>query len=527
MSHPHLNLQIASNIKQLSRQESCEICFIIDFIPHHSLNQIALQRSAKPHLSLLLDRSHSMLMVVDEEEELIRGNIFYADGNQWQGVERKDGQPLTTLLDRMLECAHSTTRALKDQDRATIAHFSSDLSHFQTFHGHQKTEIKKAIEEVKKGSNQGTNMLKALKGTFKHLKKSTQQPTSVLLFTDGMPDANTEYQILQLAEQYARQGIGLHALGYGHEINMDFLNQITSASNGLLMHGHDHQSMMNSFHDYLKRSQSTAISDLILQLEFDSCLIPKAVYSAKPQQKLLHRLEASQSSVILPLGHVEAGSFQTILVKCAVQKEKLKSGHVQDLLKAHMSCSIPSLSKEEKDTLSYRLPVQDRLIKDNRHYDAIEMTFLKSKEAFFHELVHQKKTTEAIELAKYLRDAYAQLDADSSDQVADNFYEILEMYKRTGQLDPVQLQEKLNEITMSSSTCILSKPMTDDSATMVTNVMKNPNPHQSGNTKHMTGDMAEEFSGQSATQFGHTNQNAPRSFTRKNRRKRPANIFKF
>lgn len=145
----------------------------------------------------------------------------------------------------------------------------------------------------------GTEIYKGLELGFKQviLNRSTQRINHIILITDGRTYGD-EKNCEQLAQEAADLGIGISALGIGHEWNDTFLDHLTSKTGGICK--------------YIPENGDIRISILEEISRLGSCLTEQITYNFQVAQNIelssVYRLQPD-ASPLEPLSPVNLGSM--------------------------------------------------------------------------------------------------------------------------------------------------------------------------------------------------------------------------
>ena len=147
-----LALHHYSNYNAISNREDLDFSLIFDVEPHKKLRRIAQRKEAFPHMALLLDCSGSM---------------------------HDTDQHGSRYIDQMIKCATSLIDDLNDKDQVSLAFFASTVSEVQSFKGHERDQLRAAIERgVDHYGN--TNMAAGLERMIQVLCSDSSRPRNIL-----------------------------------------------------------------------------------------------------------------------------------------------------------------------------------------------------------------------------------------------------------------------------------------------------------------------------------------------------------
>jgi hypothetical protein len=225
--------------------------------------------------------------------------------------------------------------------------------------------------------------------------------------------------------------------------------------------------MLRQLRAVVKDAQETGLTDLVLELNFDQSFIPQELFRGKPQNQLLKKLKQNQRQVRLPIGNLNAGSWQTFYVKGKLLGRGQTSGQ-QPVATARITYRRPQDQELYHAELSYAVPLELRTRPDRVIQESMELTLLKSLERDLQQFANQGDYQRAKLLAAQLVTAYRELSSPEGEESATHFQALLEGLSKQGKIDMAELQQLLNHVSESSTTSTNSQRFGDSSGTNVT-----------------------------------------------------------
>jgi len=466
---PSVELALSSDHSAVNGQRDSELVLAIEVAPSRSLRGVARRRSARPHVMYALDVSGSMTVVTDDPDELVDVGRHVIDGSEYRIVERRDGAELSTLMGEMFSTAEASLAELKPEDQISVMHFSSELSQPQSFSAQQRAEVTRAIHKGESLKHQETNMSGALAQVRAQLSAERSRPKCAVLFTDGMPDQGTERRVIDEARRCAQAGIPVHVCAFGDQLSHDFLSEISAVSGGQVHIGRDQDTLLRQFSSMIRDAQQAGLIDLCLELSFDERFLPAEVFRGKPQNQLIMRCKPGTRRLTLPLGNLNAGSWQSIYVKGRL----LGSGEIsgaQPVASVQLSYRSPDEAQTRSVSARYAVPLAERSRRDRQIQELVEITLLKSTEKDFNEAVNRGDQPEMMRLALELHHAYEALESPEGQQGAENYRQVVKALSDRGVLDAEELQRLINQSSEASTTSAQSERFGVGSSTNVSRV---------------------------------------------------------
>ena len=422
-----LHLHILSDQRHVSTQQDHDLNLIVELEPNKSLRKIAQKRTASPHLGLILDCSGSMC------------------------VNSGNGQ---TYVDQMIECASAISDLVQDNDLISVEFFSTQVSEIHDVLGHDKSRLKQVIQQAKNHPYGNTNMAGALQKMVDKLALSNDRPRSILLFTDGGP-SGPKQEVITIAQQAAKKGIMVNICGFNDELKLSYLSQIAAVGNGQTFRSVNQQELRREFRAFTQDAQQHGITDVILEFKLHPNYMPKHLFRGKPQHQYLRQLKTNERSLSIPLGSINAGSWQMILINGKMLGSELNDEEA--LITAKVSYSVIGYKERfQTDDISFNLA---RLSQAPRYYREIhqqtEMTLLKEEEQRFQKLKKKNNIDQALSTLKAMIQRYRQIGTIEANRLANQLSETLQTMAQSSNIQ----QSHLNDISQATSTATGVTPL--------------------------------------------------------------------
>jgi hypothetical protein len=429
MQKQQLNVILGSDHKHISTSQDHDLNIAIELAPAKSLRTIAHQSSAAPHLGFVLDCSGSM--------------------------HEKDGSG-RRYIDQMVECASSVTRLLKDTDLVSVCFFSTEVSQVHRVKGTQRAKLKSTIEQALTHPYGNTNMKGGLDVMIDDLQKSKDRPKHLLLFTDGGP-TGSKTAVVNTAREAASMGISVSVCGFNDQLRLPYLSQIATAGNGETMRSINERELRYKFAQFTSNAQQTGINNLTLELELHPGFIPQHILRGKPQNQYLRALKPKDRVIHLPLGSINAGSWQLLILNGRIFGDRFKTG--ETLVKASVSYTVVENGAKMFTTREKLiLPVSSERPRVNRRvHEVIQLPLIEVEVQRFEKLNHNKNQEESIKRAQSIIRAYEEIESPEANQLAESFRQTLKQLSKGGSLN----NKILNELNDATSTTVGTGRLSD------------------------------------------------------------------
>ncbi len=160
----------------------------------------------------------------------------------------------------------------------------------------------------------------------------------LVLLTDGQTE--NEKECLLRADDAARLGVPITALGVGRDWNEDLLIEMANRSGGTADYIARPDEITEYFRNTVQKAQSTAVHNATLNLRLVQGVTPRAVWQVFPLIDNLGYKPVSDRDVTVPLGELETGQGRTMLVELLVDPRPVGTYRVGQV---EVSYDVPAL----------------------------------------------------------------------------------------------------------------------------------------------------------------------------------------
>jgi Ca-activated chloride channel family protein len=165
--------------------------------------------------------------------------------------------------------------------------------------------------------NGGTKIAPAVERGLAEIEKGPPHAVRrLILLTDGQTE--NEKDCLRQADEAGRRGVPITALGVGKDWNEDLLIDMANRSGGTADYIAQPQEVDEYFSSTVQRAQATAVQNATLTLRLVQGITPRAVWQVVPLITNLGYRPVSERDVSVPLGELQTGSGQVLLVEVLV-----------------------------------------------------------------------------------------------------------------------------------------------------------------------------------------------------------------
>jgi Ca-activated chloride channel family protein len=178
------------------------------------------------------------------------------------------------------------------------------------------SEAQRKINQIRDAG--GTKIAPAVEKGLRELAKGN--PTALrrmVLLTDGQTE--NEGDCLRQADEAARQGVPITALGVGKDWNEDLLIEMANRSGGTADYIDQPDKIVDYFQTTVQRAQATAVQNANLTLRLVQGVLPRAVWQVYPLISNLGYQPVSERDVSVPLGEIESGAGRSLLIELLVE----------------------------------------------------------------------------------------------------------------------------------------------------------------------------------------------------------------
>ncbi len=233
-------------------------------------------------------------------------------------------------MDKLRDATRQVIDMLQSDDYISIIFFSSrvEVAFPSQPVGNEahRAELKARIARQDAGG--GTNMAPAMEAGLLELRKQMsfasggsggaglEMVNRLVLLTDGITEK--EKRCLEQAEGAARVGVPITALGIGSDWNDKLMEQIGQKSKGEADYISQPDKIRAHFTRAIQQMQAVALRHAMLRIRPAMNIEVRAVYRAHPLISVLNPDNAPDRTVLVPLGEIEKGHGQTLIVELIV-----------------------------------------------------------------------------------------------------------------------------------------------------------------------------------------------------------------
>jgi Ca-activated chloride channel family protein len=198
-------------------------------------------------------------------------------------------------------------------------------------------ELKSMIGRIRDAG--GTKIAPAVDRALKEIGKDTDQKIRrLVLLTDGQTEQESE--CLLRADEAGQAGIPITALGVGQDWNEDLLIDMANRSGGTADFIDQAEKITDFFQNTVQRAQAAAFQNVDLTLRLVQGVSPRALWQVIPLINNLGYKYISERDVRVPLGELEVGQGQTLLIEFLVEPRQAGQYRVGQ---AELTYDIPAL----------------------------------------------------------------------------------------------------------------------------------------------------------------------------------------
>jgi Ca-activated chloride channel homolog len=180
---------------------------------------------------------------------------------------------------------------------------------------HNRKEIQDRISRIRDAG--GTKIAPAIDKALGEIDKVRDHSIRrLLLLTDGQTE--NEHECLLRAEDAARLGVPITALGVGKDWNEDLLIDMANRSGGTADFIARPDEITEYFQNTVQRAQNTVVQHATATLRLVQGVTPRAVWQVIPLINNLGYQPISDRAVSVPLGELETGQGRTLLIEFLV-----------------------------------------------------------------------------------------------------------------------------------------------------------------------------------------------------------------
>lgn len=176
--------------------------------------------------------------------------------------------------------------------------------------------LKEKINRIRDAG--GTKIAPAVDRALAEIEKSSPDKIRrLVLLTDGQTEH--EHECLLRAEDAGNMGVPITALGVGNDWNEDLLIDMANRSGGTADFIDQADKIADYFQATVQRAQAAAVRNTSLTLRLVQGVSPRAVWRVIPLIDNLGSTSIAERDINIPLGELESGQGQTILIELLVE----------------------------------------------------------------------------------------------------------------------------------------------------------------------------------------------------------------
>jgi Ca-activated chloride channel family protein len=180
----------------------------------------------------------------------------------------------------------------------------------------QPDEMKDVIKRIRDAG--GTKIAPALERALQEIQKdSGDKIRRLVLLTDGQTEHENE--CLLRAEEAGQLGVPLTALGVGKDWNEDLLIEMANRSGGTADFIDQPDKIVDYFQNTVQRAQAAVVRNTSLTLRLVQGVMPRALWQVIPLITNLGYKYIAERDVSVPLGELETGQGQTLMIELLVE----------------------------------------------------------------------------------------------------------------------------------------------------------------------------------------------------------------
>ena len=242
----------------------------------------------------------------------------------------RSGSMSGSKMDSLREATSQVIDMLQPDDYISIIFFSGKVEvafpSQPVGNDAHRAELKGRIARQDAGG--GTNMAPAMEAGLLELRKQMsfsaggkggsgiEMVNRLVLLTDGITEK--EKRCLEQAEAAARLNVPITALGIGSDWNDKLMEQIGKKSGGEADYVSTPDKIRAHFTRTVQQMQAVALRHAMLRVRPALNIEVRAVYRAHPLISILNPDNAPDRTVLVPLGEIERGHGQTLIVELIV-----------------------------------------------------------------------------------------------------------------------------------------------------------------------------------------------------------------
>lgn len=222
-----------------------------------------------------------------------------------------------TKQEIVLEAVKSVIPILEDRDTISMISFNSNATQMLD-HGRKsaKTQIEAAIEAMRKQDG-ATDFEQAMNLASTVSQNKKNNVIKIIFLTDGNQVGGSTTRPLEVAEELAKKGTSVDAMGIGGDFNYDVMRKYSAPSNGVTENITKLQDAQRVFRRITRSSQNTVALNGNLHILFERVCRDVKFYQRFPEQRLLQDKVFTDNSgttyVQLNIGDLSKGASKEFL----------------------------------------------------------------------------------------------------------------------------------------------------------------------------------------------------------------------
>lgn len=200
------------------------------------------------------------------------------------------------------------------------------------------SELKETISGIRDAG--GTKIAPAVERALQEIQKDGDRKIRrLVLLTDGQTEQ--EHECLLRAEDASTLGVPITALGVGNDWNEDLLIEMANRSGGTADFIDKADKIEEFFQNTVQRAQDTVVQNTTMTLRLVQGVTPRALWQVIPLINNFGYKHLGDRDVNIPLGELEKGQGQALLVELLIDPRPEGQYRVGQL---EVSYDVPALN---------------------------------------------------------------------------------------------------------------------------------------------------------------------------------------
>lgn len=220
-------------------------------------------------------------------------------------------------MEQVRQAASLALDMLDEQDTLSVVvfdHRTDVLIPSQSVQDRDK--LKDIIRDIRDAG--GTKIAPAVEKALREIGKGDKKKICrLVLLTDGQTEQ--EKECLLRADDAGKMGVPITALGVGNDWNDDLLIDMANRSGGFADFIDQPDKIVGYFQNTVQRAQATVIQNAALTLRLVQGVSPRTVWRVIPLIENLGSQHISERDINVPLGELETGQGQALLIELLVE----------------------------------------------------------------------------------------------------------------------------------------------------------------------------------------------------------------